>query len=557
MAFDRRIGLLAALLAVAPAGCWRFAGRHWEETRQHTIEPINTAVHRHLARDIEAKDIDAVLAAYATDTAAGLTWSTPVDASRGFAEQRLRWTGPRGPEPLRLRYEQLLTTFAVIDRAEMRIHRVHWDARDAAGYPADVRLLVRGRGADGARLMLDQHARIALARRDGQWKITAEDVTARELLRTETPAFEVATDRAGLGDVHDTDGSPPFRLLGDIGTSSGLAVGDADCDGLEDVALLSSSRIRLYRNAADGTFVDMTAAMGLPPTLDIAAAGLVFFDADNDGDPDLWVSGLRGDRFFRNDGCRTFTDVTDTAGIRPSRWGSMPIVADYDRDGLLDVFIVRMGDHENTAPAPNWDARNGVPDTLYHNNGDGTFTDVSARAGVANTGWGLAGAWADYDNDGWPDLFVGNEFGTSTLYHNQHDGTFRDVSDAAHARERSAAMGAAWGDIDNDGNLDLFVSNMYANSRWALFHPDWPVPVPWYLGWAPRDRVDLVIDELTRGSTLLHNNGDGTFTDVSDAAGVRDAQWGWGAEFVDYNDDGRLDIYDANGFLTGPVLDDV
>jgi len=83
------------------------------------------------------------------------------------------------------------------------------------------------------------------------------------------------------------------------------------------------------------------------------------------------------------------------------------------------------------------------------------------------------------------------------------------------------------------------------------------VPVPWYMRWAPRARVDAVIDELSRGSTLLHNNGDGTFTDVSDAAGIRDAQWGWGAEFVDYNNDGRLDIYDSNGMITGPILDDV
>jgi VCBS repeat protein len=101
------------------------------------------------------------------------------------------------------------------------------------------------------------------------------------------------------------------------------------------------------------------------------------------------------------------------------------------------------------------------------------------------------------------------------------------------------------------------VSNMYANSRWALFHPEWPVPIPWYMRWAPRARVDRVIDELSRGNTLKHNNGDGTFTDVSDAAGIRDAQWGWGAEFVDYNDDGRLDVYNSNGFITGPILDDV
>lgn len=98
---------------------------------------------------------------------------------------------------------------------------------------------------------------------------------------------------------------------------------------------------------------------------------------------------------------------------------------------------------------------------------------------------------------------------------------------------------------------------MYANSRWAIFHPEWPVPLPWWLRWAPRARVDAVIDELSRGNALLRNAGDGTFTDVSDAAGIRDAQWGWGVEFLDYNGDGRLDVYNANGMVTGPVLDDV
>jgi hypothetical protein len=548
---------LVIVVALLVSGCTRYTGQHWDEVRQTVIEPINSSIHRHLPRDIKAKDMDAVLATYTVETGGGLTWSEPADISQGFAEQRLRWNGPSGPEALRVRYERLFATFATIERAEVRIHRVYWDQHEARGFPAEVRTLVRGRGADGARLMLDQRADVWLDQRDGHWVLTGEEVTARELVRTRTPAFDVATETSGLNDVHDIEGSPPFRLLGDIGTSSGLAVADVDCDGFEDVALLSSSRLRLYRNAADGTFADVTPALGLPPQIDIAGTGLVFFDADNDGDPDLWVSGIRGQLYLRNDGCRTFSDATVAAGIAPSRWASMPIVADYDRDGRLDVFVVRMGDHEKTSPIPNWDAHNGTPDSLYRNTGDGTFSEVAEAAGVDDPSWGFAGAWGDYDDDGWPDLYVGNEFGIGALYHNGRDGTFHRVGAKANARERSSVMGVTWGDYDNDGQLDLYLSNMYANSRWALFHPEWPVPMPWYLRWAPRHRVDAIIDELSRGSTLLRNNGDGTFTDVSDVAGIRDAQWGWAAEFVDYNNDGRLDIYNANGMITGPILDDV
>lgn len=549
---------LVIIVALLASGCTRYTGQHWDEVRQSVIEPINTSIHRHLPRDIKAKNMDAVLAAYTVESGGGLTWSEPTDISQGFAERRLRWSGPTGPERLRVRYERLFATFDTIDRAELRIHRVHWERQDPArGVPAEVRLLVRGRGPDGARLMLDQRADVWIDQRDGHWVLTDEDVTERELVSTKTPAFDQATDSSGLTDVHDIDGSPPFRLLGDIGTSSGVAVGDVDCDGFEDIALLSSSRLRLYRNAADGTFTDVTPELGLPAEIDIAGTGLVFFDADNDGDPDLWVSGIRGQLYYRNEGCRTFSDATAAAGIAPSVWASMPIVADYDRNGVLDVFVVRMGDHEKTSPVPNWNAHNGTPDSLYRNNGDGTFSEISEAAGVADPGWGFAGAWGDYDDDGWPDLYVGNEFGIGALYHNQCDGTFREVGAEAHARERSSVMGVAWGDYDNDGQLDLYQSNMYANSRWAIFHPEWPVPVPWYLRWAPRHRVDSIIDELSRGNTLLRNNGDGTFTDVSDTAGIRDAQWGWAAQFVDYNNDGRLDVYNANGMITGPLLDDV
>jgi hypothetical protein len=533
------------------------AGRHWDEARQTVIEPINSAIHRHLPRDIKDKNLDAILLTYATETGRGISWDGDTDTNNEFSEQQILWVPENVEETMHVRYERLLALFETIDKAELRIHRIYWDEENDTGYPAQLRLVVRGLGPNGERRSLDQRMRVRIAQRRGTWVLTEETVTARELLSTTQPAFTVATREAGIDDIHDGTHSPIFRLIGGVTASSGVAVGDIDCDGYEDLALLSPSRLTLYRNAADGTFRDITAKAGFPAHLDIAGTGLAFFDADNDGDPDLWVCGAMGERFFRNDDCGTFVDASAGTGLAASRWSSMPSIADYDNDGLLDVFVVRMGDHESGTPKPNWDAHNGAVDSLYHNDGNGRFTDVSAQAKIHSTGWGLTTAWGDYDDDGFPDLYVGNEFGTNSLFHNNRDGTFSNVTKQAGVLDRGAAMGLSWGDYDNDGDLDLFVSNMYANSRWALFHPEFPPPVPWYLLWIPRSDIHRIVDELTHGSTLLRNNGDGTFTDISDAAGVRDAQWGWGAEFFDYDNDGRLDVYAVNGFVTGVLLDDV
>ena len=247
-------------------------------------------------------------------------------------------------------------------------------------------------------------------------------------------------------------------------------------------------------------------------------------------------------------------------------------MADYDRDGFLDLYLCvyafyyGAGEGKAGTPMPYYDARNGPPSVLFRNDGTGRFTDVTQEAGLeaSNDRYHFAAAWGDYDGDGWPDLSAANEFGGNVLYHNRRDGTFTERATVAGVTDGGAGMGLTWGDYDGDGALDLYVSNMHANSAWALFHPDFPSPIPWryrMLGLVfPRrvtERSEEYIDRLSRGSTLYRNQGDGTFTDVSDAAGVRDAQWGWAVAFLDYDNDGRLDIYAANGFISGPLLDDV
>ncbi|MGH7894230.1 MAG: FG-GAP repeat domain-containing protein, partial [Candidatus Binatia bacterium] len=444
------------------------------------------------------------------------------------------------------------------------IHRVYWDEDGPQGHPAELRWVVRGKRPDGSRGQLDQRTRVHVQQRDGRWVLTSEEVTARSLITRARPRFEVATRAAGIDSVHTNEGSPVYKITDNLGNAGGCAVADVDGDGWEDLFLAGSPGAVLYRNDGDGTFTDVTTASGLPNPYPDPATGVAFFDYDNDGWPDLYVAAAaEGDRLFRNLGHGRFVDVTASAHIPRGRWASMPIIADYDRDGFLDIYVVRMGDHAERPPHPNHDAHNGVPNTLLRNKGDGTFVDVTAEAGVGDTGWGLAGAWGDYDDDGWPDLYLGNEFGTNALYRNNGDGTFSERTRESRSGDPGAAMGIAWGDYDGDGRADIFVSNMYVNSRWALFHPDFPAPIPWafrVLGRftdGVRRRTEQTFEGLTRGDALLHNMGDGTFADVADGAGVRDAQWGWGAEFLDYDNDGRLDVYATNGFVTGELPDDV
>jgi hypothetical protein len=556
----RRPGVLASvcLLLLIPTHL-PIAADEWESTRQRLIDPLNSMLHRHWPGHLEARDLDVLLRFYAVDEGTGLTW--------GGGEATRRWT-QRGAEPIRVRYQRLLDLFEEIHHAEQRVERVDWKNPGPLGHPTRVHAIIRGTSPGGGLIQLEQWANLHVRFFDPFWEITAEEVTRRTLVSLETPRFASVATEAGITSVHENRLSPPYRLFGQgadnpVRQPSGVAVGDADRDGCEDVVLAGSPELVLYRSLCDGRFEDATAESGLPRPYPAAASGVVFFDYDNDGWPDLYVAAVSGgDRLFRNQGGR-FVDVTELAEIPAGTWGSMPVIADYDRDGLLDVYIARMGDHEKRSPQPPWDATNGTRGSLLRNLGDGRFTDVSAQAQVDSPGWDMAAAWGDYDVDGWPDLYVANEFGNNRLYRNEGDGTFSDRTLEAGVADGGSAMGVTWGDIDGDGDLDLYVAGMHANSGWVLFHPDFPLPIPWYLRVLGlfTDEVDrrreIYTDRLSRGSTLFRNDGDGTFSDVSDDAGVRDAQWGWAVEFLDYDNDGLLDIYGVNGFITGPLEDDV
>jgi hypothetical protein len=351
--------------------------------------------------------------------------------------------------------------------------------------------------------------------------------------------FTNVTSSAGIKFVHFKGNNGISINREEFGP--GLCVADFDGDGWQDIYFVNgrdlynrgiAARHALYRNNGNGTFTDVTDKAGVPGTG--YGLGCVWGDYDNDGFPDLFVTQYGRNILYHNNGNATFTDVTEKAGVAGTESGDFHSGAtffDYDRDGRLDLYVgsyVNLGDKRYcnlggvlSSCAPS--VYRGSPDALYHNNGNGTFTNVTVAAKIYQPdGKNLSVGAADYDNDGWPDLFVANDGLEAYLYHNQRNGTFKEIGVvsgmALTAQGRvMAAMCISLGDYDNDGWLDLYISDFQRSS-----------------------------------DHLWHNEGSGFFAEVSDQAGITRPTHdvlSFGGGFFDYDNDGWLDIFIANGHV--------
>src|SRR5947207_2717531 len=327
----------------------------------------------------------------------------------------------------------------------------------------------------------------------------------------------------------------------------GITAVDYDNDGFYDLFIPDGVESKLYRNRGDGTFEDVTRQAGLAGLDGVSVA--VFADYDNDGHKDLFVSRtFRPNKLFHNNGDGTFRDVTKQSGIGEDCCTTVASWADYDNDGLLDLYVGRYLDPRTKIPTTFY-ARNGEPNQLYHNNGDGTFTNVTEKAGVGEKGLCLGSVWGDYDGDGFPDLYVVNDFGRKTLYHNNRNGTFTDVTVKSGTLAYGAGLSASFADFDNDGWLDI-----YAADGWVYNDKGTEIELDFLNNVVSKQKeykTGIFFDPKYFGKTSWHgwernrhlrNNGDGTFTEMGRAAGTDLILNSRGVAVADFWNRGVLDI---------------
>jgi Flp pilus assembly protein TadD len=397
-----------------------------------------------------------------------------------------------------------------------------------------------------------------------EWRVLRWEAAEETLSRASTPIFIDITSQA-LGQTESykkqmlhgvdywrtvLDGACGIDVYG----NNGLAVGDFDNDGLDDFYVCQPPGLpnRLYHNRGDGTFEDVTEKAGVG-VLDGAASAL-FADFENKGRQDLLVVCGSGPLLFVNQGNGKFLLKRDAFQFAEPPQGTFThaAVADYDRDGRLDIYFCLysyyLGLDQYHYPAPYFDARNGPPNFLLHNEGNGTFQDRTEAAGLNadNDRYSFACAWGDYNSDGAPDLYVANDFGRNNLYRNNGDGKFTVVSREAGVEDVGAGMSASWFDFDNDGNQDVYVSNMWSAagmrvSEQKSFHEKDP------------ETIRAFYRQHARGNSLYRNLGNGKFQNVSHAAGVDAGRWAWASDAWDFDHDGYPDLYIANGYISGPV----
>ncbi len=457
-----------------------------------------------------------------------------------------------------------LASFSKIETLELQMYGLRIVGESPLRVETELRCDLVGTGKDGTREQrVGSWAMSWLRDPAQQWKVQTWIFNPEVRSRLTGPGFTditascVAMGAPGMEQLLPgidewrtaLDGASGIDVYG----NHGIAVGDIDGNGFDSFYVCQPSGLpnRLYRNRGDGTFEDITEISGTG-ILDGTGSAL-FADFLNRGKQDLLVVRTGGPLLFVNQGDGKFEPRPDAFHFADTPQGTFTsaAIADYNRDGLLDIYFCvysyYQGLNQYQFPSPYYDAQNGPPNFLFRNRGDGSFEDVTAASGLNqnNNRFSFAAAWCDYDNSGFPSIYVANDFGRKNLYHNNGDGTFRDVADADGVEDYGPGMSACWLDYDNDGRQDVYVANMWLPEGKRITANDQ------FLRGAPA-AIRALYQKHNAGNSLYQNAGNEKFEGRSTQAGTEVGRWSWSCASWDFDHDGFADIYVANGFVSGP-----
>ena len=446
--------------------------------------------------------------------------------------------------------------------AEFQVISIRQQTASPLSVAAEIRFALIGANRNGGREQRIGVWQTEWAQRDGTWRAVKWIAGEETVSYAAAPLF-VDVSMQAFANIESyqqqllhgvdhwrtvLDGASGIDVYG----NQGIAVGDFDGDGFDDVYVCQPSGLPnlLYRNRGDGTLEDVTRHAGLD-VLD-ATSCAIFADFENRGHQDLLVVTNGGPLLFVNDGSGKFVLRPNafTFARPPQGTFTHAAVADFDHDGRLDVYFCLYnyyaGLDQYRYPSPYFDARNGPPNFLFRNEGNWHFSDRTDAAGlnVDNNRYSFACAWGDANGNGWPDLYVANDFGRSNLYRNNGDGTFTSIASDANVQDVGAGMSACWLDCDGDGQQDIYVANMWSAAGLRLsaqdnFHPSDP------------EEIRGLYRRHARGNSLYRNLGNVQFRNVAHESGAEYGGWAWSSDSWDFDHDGRPDIYIANGYISG------
>ena len=481
--------------------------------------------------------------------------ATPWPASGGAAIPQTKWTS-RVDAPLASQvvdkqafldsWKGYLNGFSTVEDVRFKVKGAEFDEGPELRADAIVAIDIVSRTADGKRAWVKAKSHLGAVRSDERWQIDQFELSSLSARVADVDLFSEVAFTAGVYHA-----APPFGTPGNPSfIAHGVAVSDVDGDGLLDVFTTGHGGNFLYVNEGDGTFRDRAESAGVKITPN--ASGPLFLDYDNDGDADLFLASTGHQLLFENrlvpDGVLEFLDVSIQAGVDQLAQGFSAVSADINRDGFSDIYVASYNRYGVIMPNSWSRATNGTPNLLLVNQGNGTFLERARQWGVADSRWSYAAHFGDLNDDHLLDLYVANDFGENAVFLNEGD-RFIDAAEALGMLDPGNGMGVALGDFDNDGRLDIHVTNMSSTAGKRIIKRLFPDET------SHLDET-RVLDKLAAGNTLLRNLGGGKFQAVSADLGPFAAGWAWGGGFVDFDNDGWQDIHTPNGFVSGKSLKD-